>query len=58
MRTGWTRHAWALIASAKCPAVVYEPVFIDNPAHLDLCQAPELIGDALAAGLIRFLRAP
>jgi len=56
MRAGWTRHAWALIASALCPAVVYEPVFIDCPAHLDLCQAPDQIGEALAAGLIAYLR--
>jgi hypothetical protein len=35
--------------------VVYEPVFLDAPHHRDLCEAPELIGDAIACGLIAFL---
>lgn len=52
----WTRNADSLIAqTGRVPAVVYEPVYIDNPAHRDLCDHPKQIGAALAAGLLAFL---
>lgn len=52
----WTRNADSLInQTGRVPAVVFEPVYIDNPAHRDLCEDPRQIGAALAAGLLDFL---
>lgn len=52
----WTRNADSLInQTGRVPAVVFEPVYIDNPAHRDLLEDPKQIGAALAAGLLAFL---
>jgi hypothetical protein len=57
----WPAAAYGLIKDTGCASVVYEPGFINQPAHESLWRGnvpgdPTFVGHALGTGIWNYLR--